>query len=180
MFLDNSLSFTGLTTPVAISASGVAAHVYDITGAGSGNAPAMIGGFPAVNNAIGADMGLGQGEAKPCIAINVTTAGTGSGTIQFYVSGAPDNGSYSPGTYAVLAETAAFVGSTLALGDMIVIPFPQVNPQTNGLASEGLPRFYELGWTVTGTATVSVEANIALNPPSSTVAGQYPSNFVAV
>jgi hypothetical protein len=42
-----------------------------------------------------------------------------------------------------------------------------------------LPRFYKLGWTVTSTATVSVLADITINPPSSLMSGQYPSNFIA-
>lgn len=174
MYQDASLTFNStFGTATAISSTGTSALV-DITGAGSGNAPAMIGGFPATNTAIGSDIGSGDGQAIPYLYITVTTAGTGSGTIQFYLQAAPDNGSYAPGTYSVLINTAAFVGASLTLGRVLRY---QVPPFTGTGAP---PRFYNLGWTVSGTAGVSVLANIVLNPPSLALVGQYPENFIAV
>ncbi len=48
MFVDNTLSFnTNWSTTQTITTTADSASVIDITGAGSGNAPAMINGFPA-------------------------------------------------------------------------------------------------------------------------------------
>lgn len=174
MFLDASLTFnSAFGTPQAITATANSAAVVDVTGAGVGNLPRMIGGFPMVNNTLGMDMGSGDGVADPYVVLNVTTAGTGTGTITFMLEAAPDNGSGSPGTYTPLFQTQAFVGTALTLGTQIAINIPS-DP---ALAQ---PRFYQLVYTVSGTATVSVLANITLNAQNSLKGAQMPSNFLAV
>jgi hypothetical protein len=175
MILDNGLTFnSAVGTPQAITATADSAGIIDITGAGSGNAPAMINGYPLSNTSIGEDYGAGNGEAIPHVLVTVTTAGTGTGTIQISVEAAPDNGSYGQGTYTTLVSTQAFTGTNLTAGSVIDIPLPPVAP------GEALPRFYKLTYTVSGTATVSVLANMLLNPAQVRQMTQYANNYFVV
>lgn len=177
MFLDNKLTFnSAVGTSQAITTTADSTGIIDITGAGSGNAPAMINGYPQTNTAIGEDYGAGDGEAIPHVYINVTTAGTGAGTVTFTVAAAPDNGSYSPGTYTNLVSTRAITGTDLTLGSIIDIPLPP----TQYTLGEALPRFYKLIYTVAGSATVSVGANLVLNPQQSLLSGKYANNYIAI
>ena len=177
-FMDNALAFSAdWSTPQAITATAASTNVVDITGAGVGNAPNMIGGFPQVNNAIGNDWGVGDGVAIPYLYLAVTTAGTGSGTIQVEIQAAPDDGSYSPGTYTTIYESVPVVGSTLVAGSSLIVQLP---PTLFNFPNEAPPRFYRLNFVVTGTATVSVLAGLMINPPSYKLGGKYPNNFVAV
>ena len=177
MFLDNSLSFnTNWSTAQAITTTADGSTVIDITGAGSGNAPAMINGFPAAKTAIGEDYGSGDGLARPSLFLSVTTAGTGAGTITVSVSAAPDNGSYSAGTYTAIYTSKAFVGTTLTAGAVLNVPLP---PILNTLA-QALPRFYKITYTVSGSATASVIAGLSIQNTSSGLGGQYNNNYLAV
>lgn len=177
MFLDKNLTFNATYgTPQAITTTADSGAIIDITGAGSGNAPAMIGGYPASNTAIGADYGAGDGVSIPHVYLNVTTAGTGAGTITISVQAAPDNGSYSPGTYTNIVATRAITGTDLVANGIIDIPLPPIQ-YTLG---EALPRFYKLVYTVAGSATVSVLANLVLNPQQSLLGQKYPNNYIAV
>ena len=177
MFLDATLTFNStFGTATAISATGTAS-VIDLTGAGSGNLPSrMIGGVvsgvPGSNTALGADIGFGDGMAIPYLYIDETTAGTGSGTVQFYLESAPDNGSGSPGTYTQIWASASLTGSLVTKGKFIQVPVPPTGFQAP-------PRFYQLGWTVTGTVALSILAGLTINPESSFQGVQYPVNFVA-
>ncbi len=177
MFLDNKLTFnSAVGTPQAITATADSAGIVDITGAGSGNAPAMINGFPATNTAIGEDYGAGDGVAIPHVYINVTTAGVGAGTLVISVQAAPDDGSYGQGSYTTLVSTPALTLSTLTLGTVIDIPLPPIR-YTLGQA---LPRFYKLVYTQSGSTGVSVLANLVLNPQQSLEAGKYANNYIVV
>lgn len=179
MFLDNSLCFNGSwSTPTAAITSTVdGTTVLDITGAGVGNAPAMINGFPATNTSIGEDWGAGDGLAIPYIYISVNTTGTGAGTVTFSVSAAPDNGSYSPGTYTQLWQSNALVGTNLIAGRYLIVPLPP----TEFSFGEALPRFYKITYTVASTVgAVKFNSGIVLNPQSSLLLGQYNNNFTVV
>lgn len=181
MFLDNSLSFNGgwSTPSAAITTTVDGTTIVDITGAGSGNAPAMINGFPATNTAIGEDYGAGDGIAIPYVISLVNTTGTGTGTVTITVSAAPDNGSYSPGTYYELASSAAYVGTNLAAGTAILIPLPPV-PEGLGTA-KALPRFYKITYTVAGTVgAVKFISGLGINPTNIGLQGRYPNNFLVV
>jgi len=178
MFLDNSLSFnTNWQTSQAVTTTANSATVVDLTGAGSGNAPTVYSGFPAANTAIGYDIGLGDGVAIPYLYVVCTVAGTGAGTVTISLEAAPDNGSYSPGTYVQLYASKAVTGSTLAVGDYFIVPVPPTLFFSEGSA---LPRFYRVVYTVSGTQTSSFKAGIMLNPPSSLMGGQFSSAFVVV
>lgn len=179
MFLDNSLSFgAGWSTPTAAITSTVdGTNIVDLTGAGSGTAPAMINGFPNANTAIGYDIGAGSGMAIPHLYVAVTTTGTGSGTVTFSVAAAPDDGSYGQGTYTTLYTSKTFVGTTLVAGRYLIAQIPP----TLWTFGEALPRFYKITYTVSGTVgAVKFLSGIVLNPQESTLAGQYNNNFLAV
>lgn len=179
MFVDNTLSFqsTGWSTAQAVTTTADGSQVVDLTGAGVGNAPAMINGFPATNTSIGFDIGLGDGVAIPYLYLTSTVAGTGAGTVTVSLSAAPDNGSYSPGTYTQLYQSKAIVGTSLVAGDYILLPVP---PTLFFEEGEALPRFYKITYTVSGSQTSSWKAGIVLNPPSSLINGQFSNNFIAV
>lgn len=179
MFLDNSLCFNGswATPTAAITGTVDGTTVLDITGAGSGNAPAMINGFPATNTAIGEDWGAGDGLAFPYIYVAVNTTGTGSGTVTISVSAAPDNGSYGQGSYTQLYASNALVGTNLIAGRYLIVPLPP----TEYSFGEALPRFYKITYTVSGTVgAVKFNSGIVLNPQESLLSGQYANNFLVV
>ncbi len=166
-------SGANLSTAQAITTTADSTNVYDVTGAGVGNAPAMIGAG-GVNTAMGIDIGAGDGSAIPEVMVSVTTTGTGAGTISITLSAAPDNGSYSAGTYVTLFTSAAFVGTTLTAGRQIIFQVPPIPPTL------ALPRFYKLTYTVSGSATASFTANLLLNAPLIRNATLQGNNFVAI
>lgn len=185
MFADNSLSFNGaLTTPQTVTATADSTTVIDVTGAGSGNAPAMINGFPATNTSIGVDYGVGDGMAIPYVVIIITAVTTVTGTLVITLNAAPDNGSYSPGTYTTIFTSAGLTGSTqLYAGAVLYFQLPP----TLAAMGEALPRFYKLIYTVaSGSISLKSNAFITLNPPSfagtkaGILGGQYANNFIAV
>jgi len=165
-------SGSNFSTAQAITTSAASTNVFDVTGAGAGTAPAMKGAG-GLDTALGVDIGAGDGVAQPEVMVVVTTAGTGSDTITIEVQAAPDNGSYSPGSYTTLASSAAFVGTSLVAGTEIKIPVPPV-PST----FSGLPRFYRVYYTCSGTQTASFTANLLLNAPDLKSPQRYGSNFV--
>lgn len=180
MFLDNSLAFSTFASPQAVSLNNstvTSTNVIDLTGAGSGNAPAMIGGFPQVNNALGFDLGTGDGEAIPQLVLIITAAGTGAGVATISLQAAPDNGSFSPGTYVSAYVSPGFVGTSLVAGSILVVPVPPVPPDESfGLAP---PRFYRLSYNSPGIATFSVAAYIAINASLALQLQKYASNYLA-
>ena len=169
-YLDYSAG-TNFSTAQAITVTAASTNVFDVTGAGAGNAPAMIGAN-GVNTALGYDIGAGDGQVRPTVLVSIGVNGTGAGTIQIQLQAAPDNGSYSPGSYVTIVQTDAIVGTALDAGQLIEIPVPPVPP-----AFSGLPRFYRLNYVVAGTAGVTLTANLLLNPPEIRTATIYGSNF---
>lgn len=175
MFLDNTLSFnTTIGTVQTVTATADSQVVLDVTGAGSGKAPAMINGFPATNTAIGEDWGAGDGEAIPHVLVTVPTTGTGAGTVTISVKTAPDDGSYGQGTYTTLISSPALVGTDLVAGTVIDIPLPPLNSNTVE------PRFYKLTYTVSGTISVGVNAFVILNPAQIANFKKYANNYIVV
>lgn len=149
-----------LSAAQAITTSAASTNILDVTGAGSGNAPNMIGNAGLATN-LGTDLGQGQTVAHPGVLFTVTTAGTGTGTVAFGIEAAPDNGSYSPGTYTRLTTSALAVGTTLVLGAQIYLPLPPIPS-----IFTGLPRFYRAYYDQAGNGAVSVNADFMMNPPS--------------
>lgn len=170
MFYDNALV---LSSAQSITTSAASTNLYDVTGAGSGNEPAMING----TTKFGADINTGDGVAHPCLVVTIGANGTGTGTIAIAIQAAPDNGSNSPGTYQTLASTQAYVGTALDAGDVIVLPIP---PYASIKGAMGTPRFYRAYYTQTGDgACTSVTAAILLNPATGYEGTQYSNNFVS-
>lgn len=165
-FYDNALL---LSSAQAITTTAASTTIYDVTGAGSGVAPSMTFG----NGEKGFDIGLGDGMARPVAFWTVTTNGTGTGTVAFAVQAAEDNGSNAPGTYVTLAQTEAFVGTALDVGETIELPIPPASTVTPNF----VPRFYRFNYPQTGDGAVSVTGGILLNPPSLGHAVQYGNNF---
>lgn len=173
MYLE-STSGANFSVAQAVTATAASTNVFDTTGAGAGNAPAMIGAN-GVNTALGFDMGAGTGLAMPSVYITVSTATTVSGTLTIALQVAADNGSYSPGTYFTIFSTAALTGAAdLFVGQQIYLPVPPV-PQ--GLLSGSLPRFYRLNYTVGSSISVVVSASLLLDASATRQVTQYGSNF---
>jgi hypothetical protein len=184
MFGDNSLSFnTNLSSTQAITATAASTTVIDVTGAGAGNAPNQINGYGQANTAIGVDYGTGDGMATPYVVVLVTAVTTVTGTLTIALQAAPDNGSYSAGTYTSIFTSAALTGATQLYAGAVL--YFQV-PPTLAAMGEALPRFYRLNYTVGSSISLSVNAFMTLNAPSfagtkaGLLGGQYNSNFVAV
>ena len=171
-YIENSSGAT-LSSAQAITTSVASTNIFDVCGVGSTVAPTMIGAG-GLATALGADLGTGQTTSHPGVLFTVTTAGTGAGTISFEIDAAPDNGSYSPGTYTPLTISQNFVGTALTLGLQVYLPLPPVPSNYSGL-----PRFYRAYYTVASSATVSVTAEFLLNPPSVKSVQQYGSNFTS-
>lgn len=169
-YLESS-SGANLSTLQSVTTTAASTNIFDVTGAGSGNTPAMIGAS-GLNTALGYDIGAGEGVETPFVLITLGTCTTVSGTLTISLQAAPDNGSYNPGTYVTLASTAALTGTTqLFAGAQIILPVPPIPP---GLA---LPRFYRLDYVVGSSISVIVSASILLNPPTIRDATLYGSNF---
>lgn len=171
-FLEGGLNSGQFSVAQSVTATAASTNLYDVTGAGAGNAPAMTGAN-GVNTAIGIDVGAGLGGvAQPQVLVTISATTTVTGTLTIALQGAPDNGSYSPGTYYTLDATAALTGATqLFAGTQLVLDF---NPVPQGFA---LPRFYRLNYTVTGSISLVLSANITTGAPTSRVITQYGSNF---
>lgn len=152
-------SLANFSTAQAITTTAASTTVFDVTGAGAGNAPAMIGG-KGLNTAIGFDVGLGEGE-QPWVYINVTVTGTSGNTITFQLQAAPDNGSYSPGTYTTIYASNAFVATTLTAGMTLAFPVPPLPPTITTL-----PRFYRLNYVASGALTLTVTAGMTIGVPT--------------
>lgn len=163
-----------LSVAQAITATADSTNIFDVTGAGSGNAPAMIGAG-GVNTAMGIDIGAGDGAAVPYVLITVTGSTTVTGTLTISLKAAPDNGSYGQGTYTTIYSSAALTGAgQLAVGSQYIIPVPPIIP------GEALPRFYKLTYTVGSSISVVVTAELLLNPPLIRDATLYGNNFISV
>ena len=173
-FLDSTLI---LSNAQAITTAAASTLIYDVTGAGSGNAPNMVFGQDGSGAALapGADIGAGQGVNAPKAVFTVTTAGTGTGTIAFGIEAAPDS-SNSPGTYVRLATSNAYVGTALVAGATYIVAIP---PELIKQNAEAKPRFYRFYYDQTGNGAVSVTGSIQMNPEMGLVGNIYGNNFVA-
>ncbi len=174
-FLDSTLI---LSNAQAITTSAASTNVYDVTGAGVGNASNMIFGQDGTGAALlpGADIGAGQGVNAPKAVFTVTTTGTGTGTIAFGIEAAVDSGANTEGTYVRLATSKARVGTTLLAGNTIIIDIP---PEMIAQVGELKPRFYRFYYDQTGNGAVSVTGSIQMNPEMGLVGNIYGNNFVA-
>lgn len=156
-----------------VTATADSTNIFDVTGAGVGNAPAMIG-TDGLNTKMGVDIGAGDGQAIPEVQIVITTSTTVTGTLTVSLKAAPDSGTYTEGTYVVLYSSAAFTGTQLAKNAVITFQVPPIPPAL------ALPRFYKLTYTVSASISVILSANLLLNPPLVRDATLYGNNFTSV
>lgn len=179
MFVDQTITFSSTwqaPQSLAVGATTASTVTLDVTGAGVGNAPPVVWG---TSTSFGADMGIGGGELRPEVRVQVTTAfATSNGaTLNVALQSAPDNGSNSPGTWTTVNETGAIAASALTAGTALNIPF---GPRGAGAA---LPRFYRLLYQLpaaTAFTAGAVVAGVVIDNDFSTTIGQYPSNFTVV
>lgn len=167
-----STSGANFSTNQAITQTVDSTNIFDITGAGVGNSPVMIGAN-GVNTAIGTDIGAADGVAVPQVLISFSKGTTVTGSLSISLKAAPDSGTYTEGTYYTLITTQALTGATqIAAAKQFYIPVPPIPP---GFA---LPRFYKLTYTVTtGTISATVSASLLLNAPTVADVTLYGSNF---
>ena len=134
-----------------------------------------------INLGVAEDLGIGQGEAQPCIALYVGTGITSASTsmtINWQFLGSTDST-----TWTVYAETGALTTASFAAGANI---FPIDVPKRP--AGAALPQYYQMRGVIAGTdgtATIStgtVMGGIIVggrNDMSDTL-GLYTSGFTVV
>lgn len=171
-----STSGANFSVAQSVTSSAASTNMFDTTGAGAGNSPAMIGAG-GINTALGFDIGTGSGVEQPVVLVSFGTCTTVSGTLTIAIQVAADNGSYSAGTFHTIESSAALTGtSQLFSGAQF---FMKVPPVPQGILSGSLPRFYQLYYTVGSSISVVVNASLLLDPPAIAQATQYGNNFVA-
>lgn len=159
----------------AITATAASTTAYDVTGAGAGNIPSMIGAN-GISTALGFDIGAGEGAAVPYVNINLGTCTTVTGTLTFAIQVAADSGTGTAGSYVTIYSGPALTGTAqLYKGAQFTLPVP---PLPDGLLGSGkLPRFYQVLYTV--GSSISLIASATLNIGASTLRDStlYGSNF---
>ena len=150
--------------------------IYDVTGAGAGNAPNQkVGGTSSY--VFGADIGVGRTIYAWFVVTTAFVLASSTPTLTFQVQAAPSS-SNSPGTYVTLASSAAFNAAALTLGATLILPVPPVGMIAN---AEALPRFYRFNYLI-ATSTFSagaVSGFLGLEAPTGFVSTLYPNNFAS-
>lgn len=172
-FYDQTLLLSNAQTIFGAATTVISTTTYDITGAGSGNAPSMIWG---TSTFLQADVMVGR---PMYIYATVTTAfSAGASTLSVIVEAAPPATGNVPGTWVTLYQSAAFTGTQLTATAQIVAPIP---PLALIKAAENMPRFYRFryaGSTATFSAG-SLTAGILLDTPTGMVSTLYPNNYAS-
>lgn len=132
---------SGLYTDLPTTGTQIASNVIDI---------GVTSGIPAtaVNGGGARDLGVGD---KPSMKLSIIceTAFNNSATLQLELSGAPDAGSNTPGSYTVMWESQVIANAALIAGvELANIDLPRVVP------GQALPRYFNLTF-ITGTGTNS-------------------------
>lgn len=172
-FYDNTLLLSNAQTIGAVTTNVASTTIYDVSGAGSGNAPSMVWG---TSTFLAADVMVGR---PMYLYFTVGTAfSTGTATLQIKVQAAPPAAGNLPGAWVDIFASAVFASTSLTAGAVLVAPIP---PFAMIKAGEALPRFYRFDYVV-GTATFSAgsfTAGILLDTPTGLVSTLYPSNFAS-
>ena len=162
MIIDGLMLFTGTSNGASggITASSytdspttgtqVASNILDL---------GVTSGVPSSANGGGArDLGIGDNRALKLSAI-VTTAFIGGTSLQLEFSGAPDNGSGSPGSYTVMWTGPAIAEANLVQGAQACnVDIPRV------VWEQVLPRFLRMRFISVGTHSAgAIEAWVALD-----------------
>ncbi len=170
MLFDNSLMFFKVGTGNAFTASEFTSLIGVTTGGSFSN---------AINLGVARDLGIGQGQERPNVQVNIGTALTTSeGTTTVFISfqGSTDSTTWT--TYGTYGSSSVGSSGTFGTGSSINFVLPA---RPNGVA---LPQYYRLGVGVTsGTGTVGLStgtiiAGIVLATDESARTGsKYPANF---
>lgn len=174
-FVETS-SGAALSAAQAITTTADSTNVFDVTGAGVGTLPAMIG-TDGKSTAIGFDIGATSvsGAAVTAVLLSISGSTTTTGTLTVSVKVAPDSGTGTEGAYTLLTSGPALTGATqLGVGAQYVIPIPPL--------PAGVPfsRFLKLTYTVSASVSVVVNANLLINAPLPRDVTLFGSNFVSV
>lgn len=170
MYIDGSLQFSNAQ---ALTVTAASTSLVDLTGAGSGNAPAISFGTASV---FGADMGIGDGMAVPKIFAAIGTTFVGGTSLNLQCQFAVDNGSNAPGTWQTYAETGVILTASLKAG--VVIGTFDLPRGVGDITVYPLPRFIRLNYVIVGTFSAgTVTSAIVIQRDDRLGAIQYPSNF---
>lgn len=181
MFFDNLISFAAAQSLTSVSTGTTSMTTYDVTGAGVGVAPNMIGGLTSTSGTlIGFDIGAGDGMAIPEVFWNVTTAFTSgaNASLAIALQAAPDSGVGNlPGVWTTLVQTNNIPLTALTASSSGQFQVPPVPPGF-GLNN---PRFYRLNFVINSTTFTAgaISANLVLNPSQAARIQNFPSNYVA-
>lgn len=166
LLLSNAQSLAGAATTI------ISTTTYDITGAGSGNAPSMVWG---TSTFLQADVMTGR---QMYAYFTTTTAFSATTALTVRIQAAAPATGNVPGTWVNIYQSQAFVGATdLAVNQQLVVPVPPV-----AMLGDYLPRFYRFAYVNTTAATFSAgafTAGILLDVPTGMVSTLYPNNFAS-
>lgn len=163
MILDGLLTFTGTSNGAAsgitsgpqtdspTTGTQVASNIIDL---------GVISGIPAsaVNGGGARDLGVGDDPSLK-LSVIATAALTGGTSLQIDLSGAPDAGSNTPGTYTVMWTSPVIVEANLVAGAQLAnIDVPRTIP------GQPLPRYLRLRFISVGThGAGAVEGQIVID-----------------
>lgn len=177
------MAFTDLTLQLSNaqalnSTTAASTVVYDVTGAGVGNAiNQKVGGGSTY--VFGEDIAVGRTIYAWFIVTTAFVLASSTPTLTFQVQSAPpvSISNNNEGTYTTLVSSAAFNAAALVLGATLILP---IAPKLMA-PGEVLARFYRANYLI-ATSTFSagaVSAYISLEPPSGFVSTLYPNNFAS-
>ena len=166
MIFDTNLVFYG-------SAPYTAGNFFNLAGTTATTTSSVI------NLQVPEDMGIGDGEAVPKLAIYVGTAVTGASggmTINVQFQGSTDSSNWTTYAESGALTTASFVSG----GPIFPIDIPK-RP-----AGAALPQYYRLSLGVAANGTASITAGTIMagiviqRADSDNTSGAYPSGFTVV
>lgn len=173
-FYDNSLLLSNAQSLAGAATTVISSVVYDVTGAGVGNAPAMVWGTSTFLNA---DVMVGR---QMYAYFTVTTAFSATTALTVRIQAAAAATGNVAGTWNTIYQSQAFVGDTFLTTSppsQLVVPIPPV-----AMLGDYLPRFYRFTYNNTTAATFSAgafTAGILLDAPTGIVSTLYPHNFAS-
>lgn len=173
-FYDNALLLSSAQSLAGAATTVISTTTYDITGAGSAVAPAMVWGTTTF---LQADVMVGR---TMFAYFTVTTAFSATTALTIRIQAAPPATGNVAGTWVNLFQSATLTGATdLAAGAQLVVPVPPLGMIKN---AESMPRFYRFAYVNTTAATFSAgafTAGLLLDAPTGFVSTLYPANFAS-
>ena len=162
MILDNLLMFTGTSNGASAGITSGANTDKPTTGTQTASNILDLGvtsGVPSSGSGGGArDIGIGDAPMMKLLA-QVVTAFTIGTSMQIDLSGAPDSGTGTEGSYTVMWSSAVYTEAVLIAGAQIAnVDIPRTVP------GQAVPRFLRLRYITVGThTTAGITACIVLD-----------------